>query len=371
MRFNTRILAAACILAFTMMPQARANVARGGFGGAVVNQTTWKAGTDQVGTWIGTGFDANQGYGRLTAQDPNPSARTPYTLMQAIPIPAAGTYSISIDTRLTNGSTQDSYWLVLAVSNGTTLNLTNPAIPYTVTQAGVKTLARNTSPNGNAGGTWKTYTSSFSISAADRTAYSHVVIALVASRSAGQINDFDNIATDMPFVASGGGVGGLKADFFTLGVAPSSLASINWSTNPTYSCNVENVNWINTSQPFYPNGPSDRFAVRTTGTINITTAGNHVFSLGSDDGAQLLIDGASVVNYPGQRGFGWTNGTVNLSKGRHTFQVLYFENGGSEALVLRWQPPSATALEVVPWEAFESQRRVRVATWQESGRPDR
>ncbi|MDB4439238.1 hypothetical protein N9155_00395, partial [bacterium] len=64
---------------------------------------------------------------------------------------------------------------------------------------------------------------------------------------------------------------GLKAEFFNVGRPISSLSQVDFNATPSYTATVENVNFPKTSGVFpqWPGGPSDRFAVRLTGTIFI------------------------------------------------------------------------------------------------------
>lgn len=68
------------------------------------------------------------------------------------------------------------------------------------------------------------------------------------------------------------------------------------------------------------------------GFIDAPADGNYNFRVGSDDGFNLQIDGATVTQFPNNRGFGFTNGNVFLTEGEHSFRLLFWENGGSEGL---------------------------------------
>ena len=77
---------------------------------------------------------------------------------------------------------------------------------------------------------------------------------------------------------------------------------------------------------------SDRSVYEFTGILNVPADGVYNFSIGSDDGFDLQIDGASVLSFPGPRGFAFTNGPVNLTAGEREFRLVFFENSGSEGL---------------------------------------
>ncbi|MBL8535175.1 MAG: FG-GAP repeat protein, partial [Betaproteobacteria bacterium] len=94
---------------------------------------------------------------------------------------------------------------------------------------------------------------------------------------------------------------------------------------------------------------TDYFAARWTGQIRIETAGEYTFTLGSDDGSRLFIDGKLVINHDGLHGYSDRSGSVTLSAGFHDIRVEMFEYGGFAGVRLDWDPPGTVAgREVVP-----------------------
>ncbi len=79
---------------------------------------------------------------------------------------------------------------------------------------------------------------------------------------------------------------------------------------------------------------ANRVVLQFQGSIDVAAAGTYSFSVGSDDGFGLEIDGATVTQFPGIRGFGTSTGSVALSAGRHDFRLVYFENIGQEGLLV-------------------------------------
>ena len=105
-------------------------------------------------------------------------------------------------------------------------------------------------------------------------------------------------------------------------------------------------------------GPADYFVVEAFGHLAIQTAGRYDFALTSDDGARLTIDGSQVILHDGLHAATTREGTLELAAGIHPFRVDMFENAGGAALTLSWRPPGANAFEVVPPEAFLSERGI-------------
>ncbi len=76
-----------------------------------------------------------------------------------------------------------------------------------------------------------------------------------------------------------------------------------------------------------------------------------VFTLESDDGAQLWIDGQLVVDNDGLHGRLAKSGVAVLEAGPHPIRVTWFNATGSAALALSWKSGSR-ASEPVPDAAF-------------------
>lgn len=78
--------------------------------------------------------------------------------------------------------------------------------------------------------------------------------------------------------------------------------------------------------------------LRFTGFIDIPKDGVYQFSLTSDDGSMLLIDGAVVVDNDGLHGAVEKQGSAALAAGKHPITVLWFNKTGGTALDLKWAP---------------------------------
>lgn len=67
------------------------------------------------------------------------------------------------------------------------------------------------------------------------------------------------------------------------------------------------------------------FAIDYKGKFFISTEGNYTFSLLSDDGAKLIIDGKVVIDNDGVHPPLEKEGTIFLNKGIHDIQIPYFQ----------------------------------------------
>src|SRR5207253_2591405 len=78
----------------------------------------------------------------------------------------------------------------------------------------------------------------------------------------------------------------------------------------------------------------DNFGADITGNINVAADGDYSFTLTSDDGSQLYIDGNLVVDDGGLHGPQAQSNSVFLTAGVHTLEVQFFEAGGSSGVDL-------------------------------------
>ncbi len=127
-----------------------------------------------------------------------------------------------------------------------------------------------------------------------------------------------------------------SGDVFNLAAADAVLAGtgrIGYTVTTLPTANFGGVGHFGSDQAF-PGGGGDNFALRARGTITIPTAGPWTFGTHSDDGVRLLIDGVPVIVDDTTHGGEDRLGTINLSAGRHTLELVFFERGGGEHVEL-------------------------------------
>ncbi|MDG1373061.1 MAG: Hint domain-containing protein [Paracoccaceae bacterium] len=77
----------------------------------------------------------------------------------------------------------------------------------------------------------------------------------------------------------------------------------------------------------------EQFGLRVVTTINITTAGSYTFTLTSDDGAIVYVDGTPAVSDDSLHAPRTVSGAPrNLTAGLHDITIIYFENTGRNVL---------------------------------------
>ena len=81
--------------------------------------------------------------------------------------------------------------------------------------------------------------------------------------------------------------------------------------------------------------PVDDFSVRWTRSQTFT-AGSHTFTVGSDDGARLYIDGVLVGDWWYDTSYVTRTVTRTLAAGSHTIVMEFYERGGYARATLAW-----------------------------------
>ena len=102
-------------------------------------------------------------------------------------------------------------------------------------------------------------------------------------------------------------------------------------------------------EPGIENAPDeDHFGYIFSGYIDIPEDGIWSFSLTSDDGAILEIDGSLVVNNDGSHSALTTFGRIPLLRGLHAYKLIYLEDYEGQALAWGWKAEGAADFSPVP-----------------------
>ncbi len=90
------------------------------------------------------------------------------------------------------------------------------------------------------------------------------------------------------------------------------------------------------------------FAIRLRGRLKVETAGTYGFTLNSDDGSKLYIDGSLVIDNDGLHPMRAMQGSTMLAAGFHDIEIQYFQGPRTHiGLQWFWQPPGSVN-EIVP-----------------------
>ena len=145
---------------------------------------------------------------------------------------------------------------------------------------------------------------------------------------------------------------GLRAEFRRTGGALNDMPDFSALAEP-FAVSVSSV-VDHPTEPWLDDGtaPGDYFACLLEGCVLVPASGEYDFYMTSDDGVSLRVDGAEVLSDPAPHGARTKGVKPNLSKGWHTLEILYYENGGAEVLKLEWAGPT-TSRAVIPAESLQ------------------
>jgi hypothetical protein len=87
----------------------------------------------------------------------------------------------------------------------------------------------------------------------------------------------------------------------------------------------------------------DRFSARWTRTAAFAGR-TYRFTIASDDGVRLLVDGTERFSSWRNRPYTTSNIELEMAPGNHIIQLEYFENFGSATVSLSWAPAPCTAV---------------------------
>ena len=191
----------------------------------------------------------------------------------------------------------------------------------------------------------------------------------------GSVPDEDSPAYSKPFIVSESMI--IKARAFKDGFQPSPVAFITAHKKYYYpvadrsgmspgcrytfhTANFRRVSQIEGDpeedsgvmrEPDIKGSPADdHFAYNFFGYIDIPEDGIWHFSLTSDDGSELWIEGERVVVNDGSHDPVTSTGNIPLRKGLHSFKLLYFDVEGGQALSWAWKKDEATKFVPIPAE---------------------
>ena len=83
----------------------------------------------------------------------------------------------------------------------------------------------------------------------------------------------------------------------------------------------------------------DYFGYVFEGVMKIEQSGLYTFTLLTNDGSDLYIDGVLACDNNVRTGYTVASGSIFLQKGFHKYRIRYFEGYGGESFALKWQAP--------------------------------
>jgi len=96
---------------------------------------------------------------------------------------------------------------------------------------------------------------------------------------------------------------------------------------------------------------TNQYGILYTGYMDIQTEGDYTFYLTSDEGANLRIHDALVIDDDYLHTGAEASGSIKLAAGKHPFRLSYCHDGGSETLSFHYEGPGITK-QAVPSSVF-------------------
>jgi mono/diheme cytochrome c family protein len=93
-----------------------------------------------------------------------------------------------------------------------------------------------------------------------------------------------------------------------------------------------------------PSTRNTAFGFVFTGMLKVPRAGEYTFTLDSDDGSRLIVEGQKIVEHDGIHGEGQPKqGVVQLKQGRVPVRLEYFQRANGLGLTVAWSGPGFVA----------------------------
>ena len=149
---------------------------------------------------------------------------------------------------------------------------------------------------------------------------------------------------------------GLAARYYALS-APTDIPDFS-TLSPFRLATVPSLSFGSTTGSCVGSGQTDNVGAVFEGWIEVPSDGTYAFSLTSDAGSELYLDGVLVIDNGGLHSFSEKIGSIAMKAGLHAVRVRFFEGTGSCGLWLKWAPPGTTTRSLVPASVLSRGGRV-------------
>jgi hypothetical protein len=124
--------------------------------------------------------------------------------------------------------------------------------------------------------------------------------------------------------------------------------------HPRFGGPPNGIEYIDSLAPQIDQG--DNFGVRIRGWLHPTVSGQYTFSFSSDNNSETWLgttdSPASKVRIMGPGGSGTSSAIALVAGQRYYLEVLHKEGRFGDNLYVRWQPPGAASMTVIPGSAL-------------------
>jgi beta-glucosidase len=140
--------------------------------------------------------------------------------------------------------------------------------------------------------------------------------------------------------SSGGALPAIPASAFTAPLSASFYNDMTLDGTPVATRADPNVDFNFNSVSPQAGVNATQWSARWTGTLNPPATGSYTFSLTSDDGSRLFINGQQVIDNWRDQASNTQTAMVSLTAGQPaSIEVDYYQDGGASLVSLGWQPP--------------------------------
>ncbi|MCC7387704.1 MAG: VCBS repeat-containing protein [Phycisphaerales bacterium] len=292
-----------------------------GFSGTIAEVTTWRANVEGPGVWYGHNFAVDAGVAKLTLEATNWQGRG---LLQAVAMPAAGTFSLGLETSYEDYYTQLHYWHILAAKSDASITLTYQNILYAFSNPKAVSVYKEYSRSGEEGNPWHAFEGEFTVTPEIAEEYDYLVFLFVASMNPGQHAYQDNFVLDLSRLSDSSGGAGL---------AGSTTSSFEYGSSPF--CNDLNGD----GRPdLFISGSSPRLLIQTpnqafnAGSFSFSDVRRQCGLVDLDNDGDLDLWASNSPDWYTAAAF-WNNGSASFT--RQTASALGFtEPSNNEGLCL-------------------------------------
>lgn len=137
--------------------------------------------------------------------------------------------------------------------------------------------------------------------------------------------------------AGGAGEAGLLAEYFQTEDGTEDFPNFPADKKPDLKRVDKQINFESTQDNWPGTEFKEFFYIRWTGFIQIPADGKYTFSLESDDGSRLFVDGKQVLDNGGAHGMEEVGGDIELKAGKHALKVEFFEKDIDAGCIFRWK----------------------------------
>ena len=142
---------------------------------------------------------------------------------------------------------------------------------------------------------------------------------------------------------AGGQLPVVDPTYFGSGLTAQYYNNMTLSGTPVLTRTDPNVNFDwgpNSAVSPGPGVNATQWSVKWTGTITAPVTGSYTYSLTSDDGSRLFVNGTQLIDNWRDQGSNTETGTVTLTAGQSVpVEIDYYQDGGDDLVNLGWQIP--------------------------------